>query len=118
MTGKRAIPLIPSGTKIYNTIRTIRQKSTITRTGPVQKAKNDTDIENLTMKNNTKIKIWVLCTIAGIVFAIAAIHLRAKGLVPVVLDDGSTVYMYAYKTEILVCLIISGVCFACGLIVS
>jgi hypothetical protein len=104
--------------RYISAIRTIRQKSTITRTGPVQKAKNDTNIEDLSMKNNTKNKIWVLCTIAGIVFAIAAIHLRAKGLVPVVLDDGSTVYMYAYKTEILVCLIIYGVCFACGLIVS
>lgn len=70
------------------------------------------------MKNNTNDRIWVVCTIVGIVFAVAAIHLRLKGLVPVVLEDGSTVYMYAYRTEILVCLIISGVCFACGLIVS
>ena len=70
------------------------------------------------MKNNTNNRIWVVCTIVGIVFAIAAIHLRLKGLVPVVLEDGSIVYMYAYRTEILVCLIISGVCFACGLIVS
>ncbi len=70
------------------------------------------------MSKKTKDKVWLVLMIIAIAFAIAAMHFYKAAPVPMVLDDGTTVYVHPYKVKIMVCFAISALCTFCGLAIS
>ncbi|MGX8687363.1 MAG: hypothetical protein ACSW8K_06130 [bacterium] len=70
------------------------------------------------MNKNIKNIVWIVSAITAIVFAIAAMYFYQAAPVPMVLDDGTTVYVHPNKVKTMVCFSISALCILGGLAVS